>query len=296
MKFSKISKIIVATIVIALLVTFITRYHQAQVLRERAQADASVGIVRRDDLTQRVTISGQVWPNKRLDVRPSFSGYIVKLFVKIGDHLKTHDPIVTFSPSLAGGETNFPVRVGFDGEVTQVVKAEGEYVTETGSDNNLVARIEDLSTLYILATVPELDVAKIKIGQEALVRVSALASENFKAVIEQIALSARDKDKYSSSSTEFTIKARLLSHDHRLYPGMSSLMDVITAKREKTLLLGHEYIQEKDGNSFVTLESGAKRDIKIGLQTDDAVEILSGLSENDRVRPIDFLTLPKLEE
>jgi len=72
-------------------------------------------------------------------------------------------------------------------------------------------------------------------------------------------------------------------------------MDVVTDKREKVLVLGHEYIQEEpSGGYFVTLESGEKRKITVGLQTEEAAEILSGLAEGDRTRPIDFLSLPPI--
>lgn len=253
------------------------------------------GVVTRKDLVQRVTITGQLAAKRRLDVKPRFAGYIVKLFVKVGDRLSVNDPIVTFSPSLGAGETNFPVRAAFPGTVTQVLRAEGEYLLDT-SDQNLVARIEDLSELSILATVPELDVAKVKVGQGAEARVSAIVGESFPAVIREISMSARDKDRWSSSSTEFQIKGLLKSRDRRLLPGMSAMMDIETSRRDQVLSLAHEYIFSEEGKYFVTLTSSEKREVKLGLQTDEAAEILEGLKEGDRVKPVDFLNLKNLED
>ena len=82
-----------------------------------------------------MTISGVLWPKKRLDIKPPFNGYIEKIFVKIGDKVKAGTPLITFSPSLGKGETNFPVRSAFDGVVSQIIKTEGEYVTESGNQN-----------------------------------------------------------------------------------------------------------------------------------------------------------------
>jgi multidrug efflux pump subunit AcrA (membrane-fusion protein) len=253
------------------------------------------GVVTRKDLVQRVTITGQLAAKRRLDVKPRFAGYIVELYVKVGDRLKLNDPVVTFSPSLGAGETNFPVRAAFAGTVTQVLRAEGEYLLDT-SDQNLVARIEDLSELSILATVPELDVAKVKVGQEAQARVSAIVGESFPAVIREISMSARDKDRWSSSSTEFQIKGLLKSHDKRLLPGMSAMMDIETNRRGKVLALAHEFIFSEDGKYYATLLNGERRELKLGLQTDDAAEIIEGLSEGDRVKPVDFLNLKSLDE
>ena len=254
-----------------------------------------VGTVRRMDLEQRVTISGQISPKKRLDVKPPFAGYVQKLYVKVGDKVKNHDPLATFSQTLAGGENNFPVRAVFDGVVTQVLKTEGEYVTDQG-EQNMVVRVEDLSSLSVLAAVPELDIAKVKRGQAAMVRVSALMGETFPGEINEIALGAKDKQMYSSASTEFQIRVLLKSHDPRLLPGMSALMDVITDDRENVLTLPFEYIQDESGKYFVTTDKGVRKPITLGLQTEEAAEIKSGVVEGERVRVIDFLNLPKTEE
>jgi multidrug efflux pump subunit AcrA (membrane-fusion protein) len=257
---------------------------------------SNLGTVRKQDLTQRVTISGQIWPKHRLDIKPPFNGYIARLYVKIGDRLKRGEPIITFSPSLSSGEVNFPIRAGFDGVVTQVLKSEGEYVTEQGDQNQLVGRFEDLSDMYVLGSVAELDIAKVKVGQEALIKVSSLVGETFRGVISEMSLSAKDKERYGSSATEFQLRAILKSHDPRLLPGMSTVMDIISAQRSQVLTLPHEYIQEDDKGYFATTEKGETRRLTLGLQTAEAVEIEKGLSEGERVRAVDFLSLPKLED
>lgn len=293
MSFSTSAKILigVAVIVTAILVIRLTR-------TSAADAGANLGTVKRQDLEQRVTISGQIWPKHRLDIKAPYNGYITKLYVKIGDRLKRGDPIVTFSPSLASGEVNFPVRVGFDGVVTQTLKTEGEYVTESGDQNPLVVRVEDLSELSVLGAVPELDIAKIKVGLAANVRVSSLVGENFLGTISEVGLSAKDKDRYGygSSATEFQIRVALKEHDQRLLPGMSTVMDIIADRRQKVLVLPHEYIQEDDKGYFATTSRGEIKRLKLGLQTNEAAEILSGLREGEQVRPIDFLNLPKITD
>ena len=164
-------------------------------------------------------------------------------------------------------------------------------------DAAVVARVEDLSQIFILATVPELDIAKLKKGQKAMIKISALPNENFEGEIVEIALSAKDKDRWSSASTEFQIRILMNTHDPRLRSGMSALLDIVTADDANVLVLGHEYIQDDpEGYSFVTMLNGEKRKVELGLQTEEAVEIKSGLKEGDRVRLIDFLSLPKVAE
>jgi multidrug efflux pump subunit AcrA (membrane-fusion protein) len=261
-----------------------------------AANSATTGKVERRDLVQRVTISGRVASKRRLDVKPSFAGYVQKIFVHIGDDVKAGDPLVTFSPSLGSSEANFPVRAAFAGKVTQVLKTEGESVTDTG-DQNVVLRVEDLTDLFVQVSIPELDIAKVKVGQSALIKLSSLAGESFNGKITEIALSAKEKDRWGSSSTEFQAKMLITSKDPRLLPGMSALCDVITNRAEKVLVLPHEYIQQ-DGeeNYFVTTLDGQKRLIKLGMQTEEGAEVKSGLTEGEMVKAIDFLHLPKIED
>lgn len=289
MKFSKIYKALGVLIVLVFLFFFFSKKEKATQQPNNAET-----ILKRQDLTQKVTISGQVWPKKRLDIKPPFSGYIEKIFVKTGEKVKAGSPLITFSPSLSKGENNHPLRAAFNGVVTQIIKTEGEYVTET-SDQNLVMRVDDLDELFVLANVPELDVAKLKIGQEASIRISSLISELFKGSISEISLSAKEKDRYTPGNTEFQVKVLLKSHDPRLMPGMSAMIDVITNKANNVLALPHEYIQEQDNKYFVTLTNGERKDITLGLQTDEAAEVKSGLNEGDKIKIVDFLNSNKSE-
>ncbi|PWU22057.1 MAG: hypothetical protein C5B49_01495 [Bdellovibrio sp.] len=251
--------------------------------------------VKRGDLFQRVPIAGFVAPRKRLDVKAPYSGYVQRLYVKVGGSVRTGDPLVMFSPSLGQGETNFPVRASFPGVVTQVLKTEGEYIQETG-EQNLVLRVDDLSQLFIQAAIAELDVAKVKNGQNAKIRISSLGDEQFEAEVEEVSLSAKDKEKWGSTSAEFQLKVRIKNKDARLRPGMSAVVDIETNEARNVLVLPLEYIQRSTDGTFVTLVSGEKRPVKLGLQTDEAVEIQSGLVERDEVRIVDFLNLPKVDE
>lgn len=293
MKFLKANKIKLSLVLIAM---FALAWWWLGRTKVTTPEGLQTGTVKKQDLVQRITISGPVSAKRRLDVKPTFIGFVQKIYVKVGDVVKPGDALVTFSPSLSQAESNYPVRATFAGKVTQVLKIEGEYVADTG-DQNLVMRIEDLSELRVVASVPELDIAKVKVGQVANVKISALVGESFTGEIRQISLSARDKDRWSSSSTEFQVEVLLKTHDPRLFPGVSALCDVVTKKIENALVLPHEFIQvDSDEKYFVTRATGEKQILKLGLQTDQGAEILEGLKEGDKVRLIDFLNLPKVEE
>ena len=43
----------------------------------------------------------------------------------------------------------------------------------------------------------------------------------------------------------------------------------------------------------MTLEDGTRKEVKVGLQNDEMFEIQQGVKEGDRVRMVDFASLPQ---
>ena len=99
-----------------------------------ASARQGMGNVRKGDLIQKVTMAGNVVPRKKTLVTPPYDGYISKLFVDVGTHVKAGDPVVSIAQSPQAGEENFPLRAPFAGPVVQVLHYEGEYVETGGGD------------------------------------------------------------------------------------------------------------------------------------------------------------------
>lgn len=253
------------------------------------------GIVHKTGLVQRVTVAGTVLPNRRTVFLPPYNAYIRKLFVKIGDEVKAGDPVVSLAQSLrSSSEENYPLRAPFNGTVVQVLKTEGEYL-EQGKDNNAIARIDDLSRLFITADVPESDITKITVGQEVLIKASGTLSRPYRGNIREISIAAKERKDWDrpGERVEFPIRIEILDKDEKIRPGMSTIVDIITDKRDSVLTLPHEFIERIKEDYFVTLENGERRKVEIGLQNEELFEIKSGVSEGQRVRMVDFISLPE---
>lgn len=255
------------------------------------QLSQESGKVIRDDLVQRVTIAGEVIPLRRSIITAPYNGYVKKIFVKVGDIVKAGDPIVMISQSLQSNSNEYPLRSPFKGTVVRIEKSEGEYVKE-GDIKNFILRIDDLDKLYISSNAPEIDRSKIKLGQEAIIKASAILNRTYKGKITELSLSAREKEEWSRSQViEFPVKIELYDFDEKLKPGMSVIIDIITEKRSKVLTLKHEYIHHENDKYFVILKNGTKKEIKIGLQNEESSEILEGLKEGDLAKIVNFSEL-----
>lgn len=246
------------------------------------------GTVVKQDIMQRVTIAGTVTPLKKTIVTAPYNGYIKKLFVEIGDKVKQGDPIVSVVQSLQASDGSFPLRSPLSGVVVQIAKSEGEYVKE-GDPKEFILRIDDSSKLYVVANAPEIDRVKVKAGQDAVIKASAILSRKYKGVIRDLSLAAREKDQWSRSQVvEFPIRIEITDSDETIKSGMSVVIDVITAKKENVLTLRHEFIRRENEKYFVVLASGKRKDIQVGIQNEEGFEIVSGLQEGERIKQIDF--------
>ncbi|MBI2521134.1 MAG: efflux RND transporter periplasmic adaptor subunit [Bdellovibrio sp.] len=254
-----------------------------------------LGAVVKQDLVQRVTIAGTVTPLKKTIITAPYHGYVKKLFVKVGDKVNQGTPLVSVVQSLQSGDNPFPLRSPLTGTVVQIGKSEGEFVRE-GDPKEFILRIDDTSKLYVVANAPEIDRVKVKSGQDAVIKASAILNRKYQGVIRELSLAARDKEEWGRSQVvEFPIRIEITDSDEMLRPGMSVVIDVITAKKENILTLRHEFIHRNDEKYYVILSSGKARDIQVGLQNEESFEILSGLNEGEKVKQIDFSELNSME-
>ena len=80
MTFSKASKIKIAIGAAVVLVVGFFAFRGGSSGKPGGRAAPVIAVVKRQSLTQRVSITGQIQPKRRLDVRPPFTGYVAKLF------------------------------------------------------------------------------------------------------------------------------------------------------------------------------------------------------------------------
>ena len=260
-----------------------------------AKGKDGYGLVIKQDIMQRVTIAGTVTPLKKTIITAPYNGYVKKLFVKVGDKVNQGDPIVSVVQSLQSGDNPFPLRSPLTGTVVQIEKSEGEFVKE-GDPKEFILRIDDSSKLYVIANAPEIDRVKVKAGQEAIIKASAILNRKYKGIIRELALAAREKEQWSRSQVvDFPIRIEIIDNDETIKAGMSVVIDVITAKKENVLTLRHEFIRRDNEKYFVVLSSGKRQDIAVGIQNEDGFEILSGLAEGDKIKQIDFSDLNSVE-
>jgi multidrug efflux pump subunit AcrA (membrane-fusion protein) len=252
--------------------------------------ESRYGRVRRGDLIQRVTVSGQIQPLKRTIFIPPYTGYIHKIFVTIGQKVRKGDPVIAIAPTLSGAEQIFPIRAPFDGIIVDIGKTEGEFVVEKKETDRMV-RLDNNDKFFVIAKSAELDAARIRKGMEVEIRVNAIGKSILKGIVRNLDLAAEEADGWKAQQSTFDVRVEVLNPPDELRSGQSAILDIVTDRYKDVLYLEHEFINKEGDRNFVITRKGKRKDIQVGRQSDVAVEILSGLHEGEEVEQVDFLKL-----
>lgn len=244
--------------------------------------------VERTDVEQKVTISGTVEPRLTSAMGAPYDGYIKEVFVKQGQKVKKGQPLFSVVQALQSSEAVFPLRAPFDGTIVQVLKEEGQAVKQT--DKDPIVRIDDLSKMFILATVPEIEINRIKIGQQAVIRASAILDHTYTGLVQTIALASKQSEEWSQrSQVSYLVRVEITDPDQQLKSGMSAIGDIVSLRREGVLALPHEYLRKRGDEYVVTTTRGEEKTVKVGIQNESLAEITEGLTEGEQIRQVDYL-------
>jgi len=140
-------------------------------------------------------------------------------------------------------------------------------------------------TLVFRAAVDEIDLHKLSIGQQAKIVLDAYDGEEISSTLSYIAFTSSE----SSSGTVFLLEFPIAASDMSRYRlGMNGDVDIELERRSNTLVIPLDAISERDGKVFVQVraadgESLEEREVTLGLENEDEVEVLSGLTKQDEV-------------
>jgi cobalt-zinc-cadmium efflux system membrane fusion protein len=140
--------------------------------------------------------------------------------------------------------------------------------------------IANLSTMWILADVYEPDVPRVRLGQTVRITLPCCPRESYEGKITGIA-AAIDKE-----SRTLKIKAVVPNAGGTLKAEMF-VKAAIETGASQVLTLPQSAVQRQDGQTFVLLEKGqgeyARRAVKTGAEFNGVVEVLEGVTPQDRV-------------
>ena len=161
---------------------------------------------------------------------------------------------------------------------------------EPVAQGELLLNIADLEHLSVVASVDEVDVRKIQLGQRAWITGPGFPELRIEGAVTHI--SSRAGSSRRRNTPQFEIIAALDKLDtkarDRLRVGMSAHVTIIVYSRATALLVPIDAVEQRDGEAWVrvvdrTTETVARLAVELGLTTLDSVEVVAGLSAGDEV-------------
>jgi HlyD family secretion protein len=150
-----------------------------------------------------------------------------------------------------------------------------------------VATLPDLSSMLTRTYVNEIDVSKIRTGQQVRIGVDAFPERRYTGRIMQVANVGEQMP--NTDAKVFEVLVRVNEYDPILRPGMTTSNVIVTQTFDDVLYVPLEAINLTDSIPYVYKRNGTRQIVVLGGANDNFVVVEQGLEENDRI----FLTIPE---
>ena len=140
--------------------------------------------------------------------------------------------------------------------------------------------IINTKTLTVEVSIPDSMVEKVRKGQNAPVKISALGEKVFDGIVDSISPSADAK------TDAYIVKIKVDNADGSIKPGMFARVVFPTEKKENILTVPNQAIVVESGIQYiyaVVQNAIVKKPIETGLSNDKVTEVTKGLNAGDDV-------------
>ncbi len=173
--------------------------------------------------------------------------------------------------------------------ISGTVTKQDAKVGQIAAANSVIASVISTGSYEIQSYIPEVDIARVKVGNEAKVTLDAYGSD---VVFDAAVTSIDPGETVIEGVATYLTKLNFKKPDERIKPGMTANIDIVSATHENVLGIPQRAVQKSEGKEFVLIykkgltdeSSAEKREIMTGIRGSDGyTEILSGLSEGEEV-------------
>ena len=156
--------------------------------------------------------------------------------------------------------------------------------------NPVVATLPDMSSMLSKTFINEIEISKIRVGQEVEVEVDAFPGKKYQGVVTEVANVGEDLP--NTDAKVFEVIVKILETDSILKPNMTSSNTIQVGSFKDVLSVPLECIHNNDSLSYVFKDqsfSRVKQIVETGISNENSIIVLNGLKEKDVV----YMNVPK---
>lgn len=176
------------------------------------------------------------------------------------------------------GITKYQLEAPFDGVLRKIDFKLGDNIVTGSNTTPEYLYIENPNLVEITASVDQLDVVKLKLGQDAKIVFDPFPTLTLTGKVSDI----NSTPAVTSGVTTYTIKITMDKGNHPIFSGMSAKVDIVIESKQGVLFVGTSFVQKNRGNPSVLKRVGTtdtKTDVVLGINNPTNTEIVSGVDE-----------------
>lgn len=167
----------------------------------------------------------------------------------------------------------------FAGILTNVQAKPGDQV----SPGTPAFRLDDLTHLLVDVQISEVDINRIRVGQDVYMTFDAILGKEYHGKVTQVARVGTD----NQGVVDFTVTAELTDADEAVKPGMTAAVNIIVEQLEDILLIPNRAVRLSEGKRVVYVQRNGKLEmvvITLGSSSDTNSQVLEGdLKEGESI-------------
>ncbi|MBO6497482.1 MULTISPECIES: efflux RND transporter periplasmic adaptor subunit [Roseivirga] len=143
-----------------------------------------------------------------------------------------------------------------------------------------VAELPDLSSMISTTFINEVDIRKVKVGQQVEIGLDAFPEKRLTGRVTRVARVGQQNP--NSDAKVFEVIARVNERDGDLRPAMTTSNIIITQKLEDVVYVPLECLNTyNDSINYVIKKNGTLQEVKVGLTNSNEAVIEMGVEEGD---------------
>ncbi|BBE18963.1 membrane fusion protein [Aquipluma nitroreducens] len=161
--------------------------------------------------------------------------------------------------------------------------------SKVGPYNSIIASIPDMTNLISRTYINEIDISKVKVGQNVKIGIDAFPDKQLTGQVTSVANIGQAMP--NSDAKVFEVKIKIFGQDKDLKPAMTTSNAIDAGLFKDTLMVATDAVFENDSLKFVYLgkDNPVKQIVWLGDENENYVLVKKGLKENDVV----WLSEPK---
>ncbi|MGA2469912.1 MAG: efflux RND transporter periplasmic adaptor subunit [Solirubrobacteraceae bacterium] len=201
------------------------------------------------------------------------AGTIASISGAVGDEVTAGSG--SASSGSGAGSSGSSGSSGFGAAAAASSTSSASSASSSSSSGSGFIVLADLSTMQLVVSVSESDIAQIKVGQPATISVNALPSDEFAAKVTAISVLSSN----SSGVVSYDVTLQLTQSSSQLRDGMSATATIITGQASDALNVESAAISTRGTGSTVTVVKHGKEIVTpviAGLVGTSSTQIVAG--------------------